>query len=232
MLEFMVQLSTQIPDRFLLNASRWGFTLMVCFANCSSVKANDWMTWPATYTHDASGRRVDQYALPQEAVGPNRSDVVRSGFRHYRSSLQVGQSADNYHITEQWGNPIVPYEHWRFPFRPFGVPYDAWGPPTPYGMFYGAGLGFPVSPWAGGHGGSVPGGHGGWGGAGGGWGGAGGGWGGSGPGGGGWGGNGWGLPAFPLQPNYNNQPWFDGHYPDAPPTNVQPDRKFFYNPTR
>jgi len=95
-------------------------------------------------------------------------------------------------------------------------------------MFYGAGLGFPVSPWVGGHGGS---GHGGPGGSGG-WGGAGGGWGGSGPGGGGWGGNGWGLPAFPLQPNYNNQPWFDGHYPDAPPTNVQPDREFFYKPTR
>lgn len=239
MLDLMVQQTIQSAAAVHSHFGRLGIlSLLVGLTFCPLVQATDWMTWPSSYTHSTSGQRVDQYALPEEALGPNPSDVVRSGFRHYRSSLQVGQSADNYHITEQWGDPIVPYEHWRFPFRPFGVPYDAWGPPTPYGMFFGAGLGFPGAPWGGwqgqgGHGGH--GGHGGqagWGGPGsgaGGWGGAGpgGGWGGAGP-----GGAGWGLPAFPLQPNYNNQPWFDGHYPDAPPTNIQPDREFFYKPTR
>ncbi len=31
----------------------------------------------------------------------------RSGYRHYRSTLQGGNSADNMHIVEQWGAPVV-----------------------------------------------------------------------------------------------------------------------------
>ena len=159
--------------------------------------ATDWMTWPSTYTHDpVRGMPVDQYALPAEPVSPARTDFQRSGFRHYRSTLQAGQSADNMHIVEQWGRPVEPYEQWRFPFRPYGVPYDAWGPPTPYGIINGnwnwGGLppgygGVPSSP-----GPPFPGYP-------------------SGP----------MLPpasnGFPLVPPYQPAPWFDGTYPAAPP---------------
>jgi hypothetical protein len=69
---------------------------------------------------------------------------------HFRSSLQFGPSADHYHRVEQWGPPIQPYGEWRFPFRPYSVPYDQWGAP-----FAGLNLGFgrpiiPVRPFPGG----------------------------------------------------------------------------------
>ena len=103
------------------------------------------MTWPSTYTHEPmSGQRVDQFAVVEQPVAPHREDFTRSGFRHYRSTLQAGQSADNMHIVEQWGRPVIPYEQWRFPFRPYAVPYDAWGPQAPYGItngFFGFGVG-------------------------------------------------------------------------------------------
>ncbi len=95
------------------------------------------MTWASTYTHDAYGQRVDQYALPADPLAPYRADYQRSGFRNFRSTLQAGQSADNMHVVEQWGQAVMPYEAWRFPFRPYGVPYDAWGPQAPYGIFNG-----------------------------------------------------------------------------------------------
>jgi len=111
----------------------------------------DWITEPSYYTHDATtGERVQQYT----PIGPfytyPRGDFTRSGFRHTRSSIQVGGSADHYHLTEQWGKPIQPYGEWRHPYRPYSVPYDAWAPPFgggfrrgyPYGGIRG-GFGFP-----------------------------------------------------------------------------------------
>lgn len=93
------------------------------------------MTWPSTYTHDPErGERIDQYALPVEPFVRFQPDFQRSGMRHYRSTLQAGQTSDNIHIVEQWGQNIVPYEQWRFPYRPYGVPYDQWGPQAPYGI--------------------------------------------------------------------------------------------------
>ncbi len=171
-----------------------------------TLQADDWMMWPSTYTHDPQfGRRVDQYAIHEQPLAPYREDFSRSGFRHFRSTLQAGQSADNMHIVEQWGRQIVPYEQWRFPFRPYGVPYDAWGPQTPYGIvnstFGFGGIGYPAA-------------------------------------GSNYGGNGnphpgstfpsYNNPAFqvpngsrgfPLTPTYNNEPWYDGTYPSAPPLN-------------
>lgn len=191
------------------------------------------MTWASTYTHDpASGQRIDQYALPAEAYGPSRNAVQRSGYRHYRSTLQAGLSSDNLHIVEQWGKQVIPYEQWRFPYRPYGVPYDAWGPPTPYGIFNGQ-IGLPpgIGPFPGvgthpgygnvpGHG-NVPG--------------NGGQIGGMGrpqtlPGIGYPGNGGWPSRGFPLQPQYQNQPWFDGNYPEAPPLDRRSDQEFFYHP--
>ena len=97
--------------------------------------ADDWMTWSSSYTHSPqTGQRIDQYAAGEQPISPYRQDFTRSGYRHFRSTLQAGQSADNMHIVEQWGQPVIPYEQWRFPFRPYAVPYDAWGPQAPYGI--------------------------------------------------------------------------------------------------
>jgi hypothetical protein len=115
----------------------------------SDAAAADWITAPSYYTHDPqTGKRVQQYA----PIGPfytyPRGDFTRSGFRHTRSSIQVGSSADHYHTTEQWGKPIRPYGEWRHPYRPYSVPYDSWGPMFPGRGFspYGSrgGFGFQV----------------------------------------------------------------------------------------
>ncbi len=201
----------------------------------ASLRADDWMTWESSYTHSPqTGQRVDQYAQGEQPISPYRQDFSRSGYRHFRSTLQAGQSADNMHIVEQWGQPVVPYEQWRFPFRPYAVPYDAWGPQAPYGITNGSfQFGVGGGNWGGYAGGqppSRPGNGGGYGG-------------GrydapghpgpgypgqqpSGPG--GWGGypsggqgpSGYapnGSRGFPLTPTYNNEPWYDGGYPTVPP---------------
>lgn len=98
---------------------------------CTSPPKVDWTTRASHYTHDPYGNRVDQYA---QAVAPpsyERPDFQRSGYRHYRSTIQAGNSADNLHVVEEWGNPVRPYEEWRFPFRPYSAPYGLWGPQPP-----------------------------------------------------------------------------------------------------
>jgi hypothetical protein len=94
--------------------------------------ANEWITAPSYYSHDPqTGERLQQYT----PIGPfyiqPRGDYRRSGYRHMRSSIQVGGSSDNLHVVEEWGRPVRPYGEWRFPFRPNSVPYDLWGPPLP-----------------------------------------------------------------------------------------------------
>ncbi len=92
---------------------------------------SDWTTMPSTYTHDSTGQRVDQYAQTVEPQSMERVDFVRSGYRHTRSTLQAGFSADHYHQTETWGQPVRPYGEWRYPNRPYSVPYGQWGPQLP-----------------------------------------------------------------------------------------------------
>ncbi len=111
----------------------------------ASATAADWVTAPSYYTHDRSdGQRVAQYS----PVGPfyyhHRADYVKSGYQHYRSTIDLGNSSDNLHIVEEWGRPVRPYDEWRFPFRPYSVPYDAWGPP-----FGGLGGGVGLFPFGG-----------------------------------------------------------------------------------
>ncbi|WP_417731620.1 hypothetical protein [Rosistilla oblonga] len=90
----------------------------------------DWLTLPSTYTHDPStGARVDQYAAKAPAVSRVDPTYRESGYRQYRSTLQYGQAADNYHSVEKWGEPVRPYGEWRFPVRPYSAPYSAWGAP-------------------------------------------------------------------------------------------------------
>lgn len=114
--------------------------LVLCAPACSA----DWITAPSYYTHDtATGERVAQYS----PVGPfyyyQRPDFLRSGYRHYRSTVDLGNSSDNMHVVETWGASIAPYEQWRFPYRPYGSPYGAWGPP--YGGLGGGTGGYPYS---------------------------------------------------------------------------------------
>jgi hypothetical protein len=97
----------------------------------SKAVSADWSTLPSTFTHDQDGQRVDQYSVAVEPQSNERSDFVRSGFRHTRSSLQAGFGSDHYHVTEQWGQPVQPYGQWRYPNRPFSVPYGQWGPQLP-----------------------------------------------------------------------------------------------------
>jgi hypothetical protein len=117
----------------------------------SIAEANDWLTLPSSFSHDVHGVRVTQYApinAPTVAATPK---LQTSGYTHTRSSLNYGQSADNYHRVEEWGAPVRPYGEWRFPYRPFSTPYPNWGPP-----YAGLNLGFPFpvySPHFGGWGG-------------------------------------------------------------------------------
>lgn len=103
----------------------------------------DWTTMPSTYTHDETGQRVDQFAQEIEPEAPSQANLVRSGYTHTRSSLQVGFNSDHYHVTEQWGGDVRPYGEWRYPYRPFAVPYGAWGPQLPQVAVNGVG----VNPW-------------------------------------------------------------------------------------
>jgi hypothetical protein len=177
-----------------------------------SAHAIDWLTAPSYYTHDrVTAERVNQYA----AIGPfyyyGRPDYIKSGYRHYRSTIQAGGSADNLHIVEEWGNPVIPYEQWRFPYRPFGSPYQDWGPP--FGGLGSTGFPFPTgdNTWGGGWGGPWGGGN--WGG---------GTWGGGNGGGGNWGGG----HKNNFQPFNFAQPWLDGYYPEYDLN----DRSRYYEP--
>ncbi|MBB3208373.1 hypothetical protein FHS27_004201 [Rhodopirellula rubra] len=121
----------------------------------------DWLTLPSRFTHDVlTGERVAQFAPvepPSTAVMP---PLRTSGYTHYRSSLAYGQSADNYHQVEQWGDPVRPYGEWRFPYRPYSTPYPNWGAPYAglsfnniypgFGQGYGGGIA-PVGPGGGGN---------------------------------------------------------------------------------
>lgn len=130
---------------------RVGLVIAALLGWASLAEAADWMTAPSYYTHDPhTAERVTQFA----PIGPfyvyTPPNYVKSGYRHYRSTIQAGGSADNLHIVEEWGRPVVPYEQWRFPFRPYGSPYPEWGPPlagavTGYGF---GGYGGP-GPWSG-----------------------------------------------------------------------------------
>ncbi|MEM6688696.1 MAG: hypothetical protein AAF664_04660, partial [Planctomycetota bacterium] len=106
-------------------------------------QASDWLTMPGRYSHDPStGERVAQFAPKTPAIAPAQPVIRSSGFTHHRSSLNYGQSADNYFRVDRWGEPVRPFGEWRFPFRPYSTPYPAWGPPYG-GLQLGFG-GFPV----------------------------------------------------------------------------------------
>lgn len=131
------------------------FIQYVVLASCFAVNAAfgaDWITAPSYFTHDQTGQRVRQYA----PIGPfyvmQDPTYQRSGYRHTRSSLQVSGNIDHYHVVEEWGRGVRPYDEWRYPYRPYSVPYADWGPPyagAGAGFGYGFGGGYPPGiPWA------------------------------------------------------------------------------------
>jgi len=106
------------------------FALLLTLCVSTIGYASDWVTWPSTYTHDsATMQRVNQYQPIAAPATAQVSDFQTSGYTHMRSSLNYGQSADNYHRVESWGPPVRPYGEWRFPYRPYSAPYAAWGAP-------------------------------------------------------------------------------------------------------
>ena len=98
--------------------------------SCNPAQASDWLTSPSTYSHDpGSGVRLGQYQPIAAPSVPQPTNFRTSGYTHTRSTLQYGQSADNYHRVEKWGDPVRPYGQWRFPYRPYSTPYSNWGAP-------------------------------------------------------------------------------------------------------
>lgn len=117
-------------------------SLAASLACCLDARA-DWLTLPGPYSHDpVSGHRVSQYAPEKTPTAPIAADFRTSGYTHTRSTLAYGQSADNYHRVEEWGDPVRPYGEWRFPYRPYSTPYPNWGPPFG-GLQLGIGYGYP-----------------------------------------------------------------------------------------
>ena len=154
--DLAARLSTEAIAMSKLLVLKAVFAVMLFVGTAS---AGDWVTAPSYYTHDPmSGDRVTQYS----PIGPfytySQPSFKSSGYRNTRSSIQVGTSADHYHTTQQWGQPVQPYGEWRHPYRPHSVPYGQWGPQLfgggyPYGLLrggFGPGIGAGVPPIGGG----------------------------------------------------------------------------------
>jgi len=117
--------------------------MIACSPALHSPARADWLTLPGPYSHDpVSGQRVTRYAPEESPQVPIAADFRTSGFTHTRSTIAYGQSADNYHRVEKWGDPVRPYGEWRFPYRPYSTPYPNWGPPFG-GLQLGIGFGYP-----------------------------------------------------------------------------------------
>ena len=127
-----------LTRRFLF---QWVTALVVVAGSAEAVRAGDWLTSPARYTHSSrSGYRVNQYQpIAPVYHTPNANQIV---YRSMRSALQVGNSADYYYFVDQYGDAIRPYGEWRYPYRPFSTPYPNWRP-QPFG-FGGNGFGDPT----------------------------------------------------------------------------------------
>ena len=88
---------------------RIAFLVLAVFTLSPSAEAVDWLTLPSRYTHNPStGERISQYRKIQAPSVPQPANFRTSGYTHTRSSLNYGQSADNYHRVEQWETPCVP----------------------------------------------------------------------------------------------------------------------------
>ena len=106
-------------------------------------RADSWIFRRSSFTHDpATGDRVVQYARPETPYVWGDATYRQSAYRHQRSTIRVGGSADHTHIVETWGagETIRPYGEWQRPYRAGATPYGPWGNPrgpwtTPFGSW-------------------------------------------------------------------------------------------------
>lgn len=94
-----------------------------------TTQAEDWMYRRSAYTHNPNtGERVTQYQQSTRVFMAQRPDYLQSGYSHNHIRIGRGSSAENIHITSEWGRRVRPYGEWRHPYRPYSVPYSLWGP--------------------------------------------------------------------------------------------------------
>jgi hypothetical protein len=109
----------------------------------SRVEASSWIFRRSSFSHDpASGERVVQFAPKSVSYARSDGTYQQSAYRHHRSTVRAGGSADRIHIVETWGagETIRPYGEWQRPFREGATPYGPWGNPygpwtTPFGSW-------------------------------------------------------------------------------------------------
>jgi len=120
-------------------------------------EATSWIFRRSSFTHDpATGDRVAQFAPKTTPYVRGDETYRQSAYRHHRSTIQAGGSADRIHIVETWGEgeSIRPYGEWLRPFREGATPYGPWGNPNgpwtlPFDSWrnpYGLGR-LPYPPW-------------------------------------------------------------------------------------
>ncbi len=92
-----------------------------------------WIFRPSYYSHDPqTGQRVAQYAQPAPSYSRvGTENYLQSVYRHNRITLWAGDSVENTHMVETWGqgDRIRPYGEWLFPYRAGATPYGPWGNP-------------------------------------------------------------------------------------------------------
>ena len=106
-------------------------------------QADSWIFRRSSFTHDpVTGDRVVQFARPRPLRPPGDGTYRQSAYRHHRSTIRAGSSADHTHVVQTWGEGerIRPYGEWQRPFREGATPYGPWGNPsgpwtTPYGSW-------------------------------------------------------------------------------------------------
>ena len=94
-----------------------------------------WIFRRSSFTHHpATGERVAQFAPKQTPYARNDLTFQQSVFRHHRSTIRVGESADRMHIVESWGggDRIRPYGEWERPFR--ATDMGTWTYADPFGF--------------------------------------------------------------------------------------------------
>jgi len=100
-------------------------------ARCA--RAESWIFLPSSFTHHpATGERVVQFAPKKAAYARTDPTYLQSVYRHRRSTIRAGSSADHTHVVETWGagDRIRPYGEWQRPYRAGATPYGPWGNPA------------------------------------------------------------------------------------------------------
>ena len=98
----------------------------------ASAQICNWMTAASYYTHDENTmQRVNQYAPDPKVI--HTPDPTVSVYRHQRSTLSVDGSMDQYHKVYRCGDPVRPYGEWKYPYRPYSVPFSDWAYGSPFG---------------------------------------------------------------------------------------------------